>query len=153
MSDSEATISKREAAPDSRITRCRRRWRNVKIGFAAFGCLLFTGAGALFGNLYWNSPAFRRIVGDHGWSMLTGAIKGDPLQDWQPDKQFPAVSSMNVLVLGVDHDYDNRDQIIKTTNGRSDSILLAPGTAQAQTDADVDRGDADDCAMSCIFTG
>jgi len=38
--------------------------------------------------------------------------------------QFPGVSAMNLMVVGRDYDYDNKDQILKT-HARSDLLMMA----------------------------
>jgi polyisoprenyl-teichoic acid--peptidoglycan teichoic acid transferase len=72
------------------------------------------------------SKFIRVLAGKYGIRVAVDTVFHlDPLHTWTPEQQFPNRSSLNVLVLGVDHDYNNRDQIVKTSPGRSDSILLA----------------------------
>ena len=81
--------------------------------------------GAVFGHFYWSSDTLRGMIGRNGFEMFKGAMTGDPLAVYSHDRQFPNRQHINVLVLGVDYDYDNRAQIVKTAYGRSDSILVA----------------------------
>lgn len=76
----------------------------------------FLLAGTVFGTFYWGSKTFRNAFLRH--------LGENPLQVWTPERQFPGVRSLNVLVLGVDRDLDNKRRPMKT-NGRSDSILMA----------------------------
>jgi len=83
------------------------------------GLLTFVGffvvAGTVFGAFYWGSKELRDAF-MRNWR--------DPLRAWTPERQFPRVAALNLLVLGVDRDLDNRRRPMKT-NGRSDSILVA----------------------------
>lgn len=104
----------------------QRRWRQAGLAFGTAVCLLSMAAGTVFGHFYWNGEFFGEAIRGHGVQILVDAVTtGNPLKEWTPERQFPTRTSMNVLVLGVDHDYDNRDQIVKASPGRSDSILLA----------------------------
>lgn len=135
MADSERPSGGRqtpESAPNAQdrafvmpASPARRRWRIVGRVLGVLACLAALAGGTVFGTFYWRSGAFRDMVNRHGWDVAKGALKGDPLEAWSPDKQFPDRTSMNVLVLGVDHDYDDHDRIIPGSFGRSDSILLA----------------------------
>lgn len=125
MSGTDSTSPRitRAARPRSAAAR---RWRAAGYALGVGFCLTFMALGVVLGHLYWGGGAafrrdFRHVMG----AMLVGAAHGNPMENWTWQKQFPAATSMNVLVLGVDHDYDNRAQIIKTTPGRSDSILIA----------------------------
>lgn len=107
-------------------TPAQRRWRKAGIALGSVACLLAMAAGTVFGHFYWGSDAFHKMVNEDGFSAIGGFVRtGDPLHQWTPEEQFPNRTSMNVLILGVDHDYDNRDQIVKTSPGRSDSIMIA----------------------------
>lgn len=88
-------------------------------------CFVFMALGTVFGFFLHNSSTFARLAGRRGLDVLVGAVKLNPLEVWQPEKQYPGVRTMNVMVLGIDRDYTNKDQIIRTANGRSDSILIA----------------------------
>jgi len=89
-------------------------------------CLLSMAAGTVFGLFYWGSDAFADLWSRHKWDIVRDALlHRDPMLTWTPDRQFPDRTSINVLVLGVDHDYDNKAQIVRTSPGRSDSILVA----------------------------
>lgn len=100
-----------------------RRWFVAGRVLGIIACLLSMAGGTMFGILFWGSSsirgAFVRMVGE-GFKHPSL----DPLAIWQPYRQFPGVSSINILVLGVDYDYSNKNQILKT-HGRSDTILLA----------------------------
>jgi len=110
---------------NDRTTSHRGPWRIVGVIGAIVVCTTAMAAGTLFGHLYWNSPFIRTMVNRHGFSMALGTLTGHTLRDWEPEQVFPGRDSINVLVLGSDHDYDNHDRIIKTSYGRSDSILVA----------------------------
>ncbi len=107
-------------APRHRTTRDWLRIFGISSG--VLGCLLFMMIGTIWGRIYWSGGPLAHLVQVATRNIFSGRA---PDADWQPDIQFPQRSAMNVLILGVDHDYDNRDQIIRTTNGRSDSIMLA----------------------------
>lgn len=101
------------------------RW---KLALRVFGVvillLVVTGAG-MFGYLYTNSKVFRQFVGKYGGQMAIDTVEhGNPLASFVPAKQFPGQSSINLLIMGVDRDYNHRDQVLNTP-GRSDSMLLA----------------------------
>ncbi len=82
--------------------------------------------GAVFGHFYWGSDTLGGMIRRHGIEMAwDGFIHRDPLRVWTYEKQFPGRQHVNVLVLGVDYDYTNRNQIIRTSFGRSDAILVA----------------------------
>lgn len=100
-------------------------WRTAGIVIGVLVCAAGMAAGTLFGHLYWNSPFIRSMINRHGFSMAVGTLTGHTLRDWEPEQVFPGKDAINVLVLGSDHDYDNHDRIIKTSFGRSDSILVA----------------------------
>lgn len=112
---------------DARLSQSRRMWRTAGYTTVVAGCLLCMTVGAVFGHYYWSGGTLiRGFMGRNGGRMIVDTfLHGNPLASLTPDQQFPGRSSLNVLILGVDHDYDNRDQIIRTTPGRSDSILLA----------------------------
>jgi len=78
--------------------------------------VVFLAAGMVFGTFYWGSKTFRDAVNRH--------LGENPFKVWTPERQFPGVRAMNVLVLGVDRDLDNKRRVMKT-NGRSDAILMA----------------------------
>lgn len=99
----------------------KRRWRKAGYTTGAVACFFSLAVGTVFGHFYWGS----KFIQDHGLQMLLGGIQGNPLVNWTPERQFKNRSTMNVLILGCDHDYDNKDQIVKNTWGRSDSIMLA----------------------------
>jgi LCP family protein required for cell wall assembly len=90
-------------------------------------CFFFTALGAVFGNVYWTNKDVRELLRDHAFSTVVNVVTGQgATADWNVEKQFPSsTTSMNVLILGVDFDYDNYGRIVKTTHGRSDSIMVA----------------------------
>lgn len=97
-----------------------RFWRIIGI----LGCVVSMAAGTLFGFMFFGSTTFGEYVRKHG--LLSPNIV------YATSRQFPGVKSLNVLVLGVDRDYDNQQRVLKT-NGRSDSILLAHVDFEKQT--------------------
>ncbi|MGC8668063.1 MAG: LCP family protein [Chthonomonadales bacterium] len=115
----------KSVAGDGNTSSRRRVWRVLGTVAAVLVCTGAMAAGTLFGHLYWNSPFIRNMVNRHGFSMAVGTLTGHTLRDWEPEQVFPGRDAINVLVLGSDHDYDNHDRIIKTSYGRSDSILVA----------------------------
>ncbi|MEP6755614.1 MAG: LCP family protein [Chthonomonadales bacterium] len=102
------------------------RWQKFGRAFGTLACIGSVGVGFVFGTFFWQSGTFRNLILGHGFSAGFNFItKGDATADWMPDRQFRDRTSMNVLILGCDHDYDNKDQIVRNTWGRSDSIMLA----------------------------
>ena len=85
-----------------------------------FACLFFMFAGAGISVLR-RSQTIRDAMG----GLVTGVAHGQLDYVWLPGNQFPEKKSMNVLILGCDHDYDDKDQIVKNAWGRSDSIMMA----------------------------
>lgn len=101
---------------ERRRTERGRGWRIVRaIAIGAF-VAAFVAAGTVFGTLYWGSKEFREAFTQH--------FGENPLKVWTPERQFPGMQSVNILLLGVDRDLDNRRRPMKT-NGRSDAILIA----------------------------
>ncbi len=82
--------------------------------------MLFVVAGGVFGAFYFGS----RTIRDALWKHIRENPFQNPMALYTPERQFAGVRSMNILVLGVDRDLDNRRRVMKT-NGRSDSILIA----------------------------
>ncbi len=104
----------------------RQRWYMVGRVLGILTCLLFMAIGTVFGNFYWYVPSFHNAINNHSMAMVGKLLTGrNPLDVYDVKEMFPARTTMNLLVLGVDHDYDNRDQIVRASLGRSDSILLA----------------------------
>ena len=103
----------------------RRRWRIVGNTLGALYCLVWLLIGAAFGHLYWGNKDFHEFVNQHWLGTATGMLTLNPMADFAVEKQFPGRASLNVLVLGSDHDYDNKAREVATTHGRSDSILVA----------------------------
>ena len=109
-------------------TKVRGKLSRWKVALRVLGLvvllLLVAGAG-VFGYLYTNSTVFRQFVGKYGGRMAIDTVEhGNPFASFVPAKQFPGQSSINVLIMGVDRDYNHRDQVLNTP-GRSDSMLLA----------------------------
>lgn len=100
-------------------------WKRIGNTLGVLACLFFLTLGTVFGHFYWGSKTFHDAFLRDPVGIFKGMAQGDPFQNWAIEKQFPGRSSLIVLILGVDYDYDNRAQIIKTANGRSDAILLA----------------------------
>lgn len=115
----------RPIRPLRRESAAQRRWRFAGYVFGTLACLVFMAAGTVFGHFYWGSHTLGNAFRTHGLQIIADSFRGDPLATWTPQRQFPERTSLNVLVLGVDHDYDSRAQIIKTSRGRSDTILIA----------------------------
>ena len=123
--------AKPAAAPSSTSTktaRPRNVWTYLKWGVVSVVTVGALVAGTAFGYLYHNSKEVR----DFTASAISGIPKiittGDPTAPWTPENQGLTAkgSTINVLILGCDHDYDDRTQKpILTTPGRSDSILMA----------------------------
>jgi LCP family protein required for cell wall assembly len=42
-----------------------------------------------------------------------------------PDKAFPGMKEVNILIMGRDEDRDNHDRVIHNSKGRSDAMMLA----------------------------
>ncbi len=127
----EAVLAEKQTAKpkvtlSDRHQRNRRRLRILGKTVGITACVASMAVGTVAGHLYWNSETLRDFIGSRGIpGLLMDTLTGDPLANWTPEHQFPQQTAMNLLVLGVDKDYDNRGQIIKTANGRSDSILIA----------------------------
>ena len=131
MSERQGEQPPTQEKPAVRVTltgAARARARAFRIAGVTLGCLacaLSLALGTAFGHFYWNSGAFGEALRAHGWQMAGKILTGrSPLEVWTPEEQFRDRSSINVLVLGVDHDYDNKARVLKT-HGRSDSILIA----------------------------
>lgn len=130
------TRSGRETAETA--SPARRRWRIVGRSVGVLYCFVWLLIGTAFGHLYWGNQDFHEFVNQHWLGTATGMLTLNPMADFAIDKQFPGRTSLNVLVLGSDHDYDNKAREVATTHGRSDSILVAHfdfarGTIQALT--------------------
>ena len=101
------------------------RWRKFGRMMLILNCFACAAFGTIFGLFYWKSATLRDLFSNHMFSTVVNTLKGDPTADWSPGRQFADTTTMNVLILGCDHDYDNKDQIVRNTWGRSDSIMLA----------------------------
>jgi polyisoprenyl-teichoic acid--peptidoglycan teichoic acid transferase len=99
----------------------RTAWTYTKWALAGMFCLMSAMAGTWVGSLYWKSPIARQMI------INTIMHRGDPLAPYKPSEQFPLPQQheITLLLLGVDHDYDERKPIVLKTRGRSDAILLA----------------------------
>ncbi len=123
MSDSNITMTRTNRERDEAAHPARRRWRVIGNTIGILYCLCCLLAGTVFGNLL-TSDTWRQLMRDHGVGIIRGGLTGDFTADWRPSVQFPGRNTINVLVLGSDHDYDNKARVMKT-HGRSDSILIA----------------------------
>lgn len=128
MSDTE----KSSASPRPRIiithqpSLAQRRWRVLGYSAGVCACLGSMLAGTLFGYVFWGSKSAQRFIKENGIrAVMDTVVHQDPMAGLKPEEQFIGRDTLNVLVLGVDYDYDDHDRIVKTANGRSDSILLA----------------------------
>lgn len=82
-------------------------------------CLLSLVGGTVMGSFYQKSSMIRAVVSQ----MFTDPFH--PL-DFTPEKQFPGVQQLNVMLLGCDVDYEPDKPVVrKDTNGRSDAIMVA----------------------------
>ncbi len=101
------------------------RWKLALRVFGLIMLLLVITSAGVFGYFYTHSKVMREFLGKYGGQMAMDTLEhGNPLASFVPAKQFPGQSSINVLIMGVDRDYNHRDQVLNTP-GRSDSILLA----------------------------
>ena len=115
-----AATSKKTARP--------RTWKTYA-KWTAVSMLCVTGvlAGAI-SNIIYRTDSLNRIFGtlvkDSGDIIRTG----DPTAPYDYTRMMPKDKQhvINVLIMGCDHDYDDRtQQPILTTPGRSDSIMMA----------------------------
>lgn len=110
-------------------SRAGRIWTVTRWTLAVTFCLLCITGGTVFGFFWQNSSLFRSGVGEiikNPGVALTHL--NDPLAVFKPELQLPPEKQnvINILLLGCDYDYDPRRPIaIKTTNGRSDAMMLA----------------------------
>ena len=132
------------AAPSSTSTktaRPRNAWTYLKWGAVSVVTIGALVAGTAFGYLYHNSKEIAGAVDAFVKHSPQAFIEHDITAAWTPENQhlLDNGTSINVLILGCDHDYDDRTQKpILTTPGRSDSILMAhvdfaKGTIQCLT--------------------
>lgn len=92
------------------------RWKRVARILAAIAVVITcAGAGTVFGLMFFGSSTSQNAILN---------ILRHPTTAYTPERHFPNVSALNVLVLGVDRDIDRYHRVLKT-NGRSDSILIA----------------------------
>ncbi len=114
-------------APSSPRTARPRTWKTYLGATAlAFVCLVTMAGGLVVGKIYgtdigrdWMNKAIRNPL---------PVLAGDPLGQYDYKKDLPADKqhAVNILIMGCDHDYDDRtQQPIMTTPGRSDSIIMA----------------------------
>src|SRR5262249_8639545 len=107
----------------------RPAWTYTKWALAVSFALICMMGGAVFGNFYWRSPSFQKIVSTWLPSVPAAIINRDLSLAWTPERQFadkPHV--INVLILGCDADYEEhnwRPVVIKDGKTRSDAILVA----------------------------
>ena len=124
-------------SPKKTKTARPRTWKTYALWSAAtLFCVTGALAGVVFERFYKNDMArnvFDRVI-HHPYTFITHG--GDPLSVYDYKTILPAnkQQSINVLILGCDHDYDDRtQQPILTTPGRSDSILMAHIDFDAKT--------------------
>ena len=121
--------AKPAAAASTKTARPRNVWTYLKWGVVSVVTVGALVAGTAFGYLYHNSKEVRDLT-KTAWDGIPKMVTsgGDPTAPWTPENQHltDKGTSINVLIMGCDHDYDDRTQKpILTTPGRSDSILLA----------------------------
>ncbi len=85
--------------------------RNIGRGFA----LVLLAAIGLVGGLMLGSKSARKYL---------GAVIQHPFVPLTPADVFPAQNSINLMIIGRDYDYSDRDQIVKTS-ARSDLLMVA----------------------------
>ena len=79
--------------------------------FAALALLTLTAASVYGGFLYRSSPAFRRY--------LPSVLRSHSVAD-----AFPNQKTLNLMLIGRDRDYDDRDRVLKS-RARSDLLMVA----------------------------
>lgn len=117
------------AAASTKTARPRNAWTYLKWGVVSIVTVGALAAGTAFGYLYHNSSEVRSFISS-GIQGIPTIVRsgGDITAPWTPENQHltDKGTSINVLILGCDHDYDDRTQKpVLTTPGRSDSILMA----------------------------
>ncbi|HLV81287.1 MAG TPA: LCP family protein [Chthonomonadaceae bacterium] len=109
----------------ARTARPHRGWAIAKWTLLTFFCLGCAVGGTVFG-AFWHTTYGRAII--HQMAIHPFQTVIDPTAAFTPDQQFPAEqqSSINVLLMGCDHDYEERRPVpIMSSPGRSDALLLA----------------------------
>ncbi|HZT40809.1 MAG TPA: LCP family protein [Chthonomonadaceae bacterium] len=131
MSDSEnpsTNSDRKRPVTNLRTARPPQGWTIAKWTLLTFFCLTCAAGGTVVG-AFWRTTYGRAIFSQIGQHPLQFAFHPtDPLAPFTPDQQFPPEqqSSINVLLMGCDHDYEERRPVpIMNTPGRSDAILLA----------------------------
>lgn len=124
----ESPSDNRSNGTEKTPARPRTGWRIFKWTLATLFCVAVLVVGAVAGKLYLSSSMIQTAVNGaihDPWGVI---IHRDPLASFTPDQQFPPdkQSAINVMLLGCDHDYEERRPVpIMNTLGRSDAILLA----------------------------
>jgi len=122
--------SKKDVSSAVNSSRVRRRieergkkLRIFGISMGVIACLIFMAAGTVMGVLY-HSKFIRTTFNNNKLAILTGLLNGNILQNWTPAVQFKNRPYINILVLGVDRDWTNKDTM-SVAGARSDSMLVA----------------------------
>ena len=124
------------SSASSRKTARPRTWKTYALWSAAtLFCVGGALAGVVFERFYKTEigKTFVANITSHPWNVI---VKHDLMANFDYTKVLPADKqhTINVLILGCDHDYDDRtQQPILTTPGRSDSILMAHIDFDAKT--------------------
>lgn len=113
-----------------------RSWKRTAF-WSVTGLLCVGGAMAgVVVNRFYGTDIGRSVIDRIIKNPIKVITSGNPIvnfdytQDLPPDKQH----AINILILGCDHDYDDRTQKpILTTPGRSDSIMMAHIDFDAKT--------------------
>ena len=116
------------SAKSAKTARPRNVWTYLKWGIVSVVSISALAAGTTLGYLAHNSPEFNSALKTFVSSAPQVLSERDLTAAWTPENQHltDKGTSINVLILGCDHDYDDRTQKpILTTPGRSDSILVA----------------------------
>lgn len=124
------------SAGGKKTARPRNAWTYVKWGIMSVVSVGALAAGIAFGYLYHNSKEIKDITSTFLGGIGSVVQNRDLTAPWTPENQhlLDKGNTLNILILGCDHDYDDRtQQPIKTTPGRSDSILLAHVDFEKQT--------------------
>ncbi len=131
-----STPAAASAAGGKKTARPRNVWTYLKWGVFSAVSVSALAAGTVFGYLIHNSKEFSNAVGTFISHSKQTIIEHDLTAAWTPENQHltDKGNTINVLILGCDHDYDDRTQKpILTTPGRSDSILMAHIDFEHQT--------------------
>lgn len=113
--------------PSSPRTARPRTWKTyLGVPVLAFICLVTMVGGLVIAKIY--KTPFGKAYLDTTFKNPGGVLQGDILGAFDYKKVLPADKqhAVNILIMGCDHDYDDRtQQPIMTTPGRSDSMIMA----------------------------